>query len=145
VFTLDRTFVFDVDPDALWARLSQPAEFPRWWTWLRSLDADELAPGTTAHALIRAPIPVSLRLTIRIDEVVPAERVDAYALGDLEGPAHLELGGHDRGSQLRLQWELTPHERMLAAAGRLARPVLQWGQDWVVRHGVEQFRRRALV
>jgi hypothetical protein len=144
-FTLDRTFVFDVTPEALWEVLSRPGDFPKWWTWLKSLDTDELAEGTIAHALIRAPIPWSLRLTIRLDKVVPAERVDAHASGDLVGPAHLDIGPHERGSQLRLRWELEPHERTLGALGRLTRPLLQWGQDWVVTNGVRQFTRRALA
>jgi uncharacterized protein YndB with AHSA1/START domain len=144
MFRLDRTFVFDVGPDALWEVLARPGDFPKWWTWLKTLDTDELAEGITAHCLIRAPIPWSLRLTVRLDKVVPGQRVDAYATGDLVGRAHLEVTPHPEGSQLRLQWELEPHERTLGALGRVARPVLQWGQDWVVSNGVRQFRRRAL-
>jgi uncharacterized protein YndB with AHSA1/START domain len=143
-FRLDRTLVFDREPDALWEVLSRLEDFPRWWTWLRTLEADGLTEGSTARCLIRAPIPWSLQLAVRIDRVVPGELIVAYATGDLEGPARLELAEHPAGSQVRLVWELEPR-RVLASLGLVARPVLRWGQDWVVSTGVRQFRRRALA
>jgi hypothetical protein len=33
---------------------------------------------------------------------------------------------------------------MLRAAARFGRPVMEWGHDWVVGNGVEQFLQRAL-
>jgi hypothetical protein len=34
---------------------------------------------------------------------------------------------------------------MLRVAARAARPMLQWGHEWVVNNGVEQFRRAAIT
>jgi uncharacterized protein YndB with AHSA1/START domain len=143
-FRLDRRFVFDATPDAVWGVLSRPQDFPRWWTWLRRIDADGLTEGTTVRALIRAPIPWSLRLSLHIERVVPGERIDVRAGGDLEGPASLELAAHGSGTEARLVWDLEPRGRLDHAFGLVTRPVLQWGQDWVVNTGARQFQRRAL-
>jgi uncharacterized protein YndB with AHSA1/START domain len=144
-FRLDRTFVFAHPPEVVWDALSRPQDYPRWWSWLREIDASELAEGTTAHCLIRAPVPFALHLTLHVHEVVPHQRVAVRADGDLTGTGALQLAPHDTGgSMLRLTWALEPHRRLLGAIGLVSRPLLQWGQDWVVDTGVRQFRRRAL-
>jgi uncharacterized protein YndB with AHSA1/START domain len=144
-FTLDRAFVFDRAPDVVWAAIANPRDYPRWWSWLRSVEADGLTEGTTAHCLIRAPVPFTLRLALHVDRVVPGQRIEVTADGDLQGTGTLELAAHPDGTEARLVWELEPHQRLLRAAGLLSRPLLQWGQDWVVRTGARQFRRRALT
>ena len=146
-FRLDRRFVFDREPDAVWAVLSRPQDYPRWWTWLRSVDADSdgLTEGTTARCLIRAPVPFTLRLELHVDRVVPGRSVEVSAGGDLVGTGALELAPHPTGTEARLVWDLEAHQRLLRAAGLLSRPLLQWGQDWVVRTGARQFRQRALA
>jgi hypothetical protein len=50
----------------------------------------------------------------------------------------------DSGSVARLAWEMELHRPMLRSAARFGRPVMEWGHDWVVANGVEQFRRRGL-
>jgi uncharacterized protein YndB with AHSA1/START domain len=144
-FHLDRTFVFDHDVAVVWDALSRPADYPRWWSWLREIDIDALAEGVTAHCLIRAPVPFALRLALRVDRLVPGRRIEVTAAGDLRGAGSLELGGHPRGSTARLVWELTPQRRLLGAVGLVSGPLLQWGQDWVVATGVRQFRQKAFA
>jgi uncharacterized protein YndB with AHSA1/START domain len=144
-FHLDRTFEFDHDPDVVWDALSRPADYPRWWSWLREIDVDALTEGTTAHCLIRAPVPFALRLSLHVDRVVPGRLVHVTADGHLRGTGSLELGPHPRGSTARLVWALTPQRGLLGAVGLVSGPLLQWGQDWVVDTGVRQFRRKALT
>jgi uncharacterized protein YndB with AHSA1/START domain len=144
-FHLDRRFVFDREPDAVWAALSRPQDYPRWWSWLRSVDAHDLTEGTTARCLIRAPVPFTLRLELHVDRVVPGERIEVTAAGDLVGTGSVALAAHPTGTEMRLVWDLEPHQRLLRTAGRLSRPMLQWGQDFVVRTGARQFRQRALA
>jgi len=140
-FRLDRTFVFDHEPAVVWDALSNPADYPRWWTWLRTIDADGLTEGTTARCLIRAPIPFALHLDLRIDRVVPQRCIEVNAGGDLRGPAALHLEAHPRGAAARILWDLEPrHVPRFLSSG----PLLRWGQEWVVDTGVRQFRRRAL-
>ena len=139
-FSLERTFLFDHQPAVVWAALSSPAEYPRWWTWLRAIDAEGLTEGTTARCLIRAPVPFALHLDLHIERVVPERRIEVRAGGDLRGPAVLELDEHPQGAAARLTWDLEPRRvpRFLSSG-----PLLRWGQDWVVETGVRQFRRRA--
>ena len=50
------------------------------------------------------------------------------------------LGNAGDGSRARLVWLLEVRRPALRMAAVVGRPVLQWGHDWVVANGVEQFR-----
>jgi hypothetical protein len=43
-----------------------------------------------------------------------------------------------------LVWGLEISRPLLRRVATVARPMLQWGHDWIVDRGVEQFRRAAL-
>jgi hypothetical protein len=144
-FRYDRTLTFAADPPEVWAAITRTDEFLRWWPWLRELSGDGLVAGGRSRCLVRAPVPYTLRFTVTVCDLVPGRRVEARVDGDLAGPAHLELGsGADGGSTVRLAWELQLRRPVLQAAARFGRPVMDWGHDWVVTNGLEQFRRRAL-
>ncbi|HEV3227235.1 MAG TPA: hypothetical protein VGZ52_10380 [Acidimicrobiales bacterium] len=83
-------------------------------------------------------------MAVAVVDVVPEALVAVVVSGDLAGPARLEIEATSAGSVARLVWELEVRRSMLRVAASSARPLLQWGHDWVVRQGVEQFRRVAI-
>lgn len=144
-FRFDRTWTFGVPPTTLWGVLSRPGDYPRWWTWLRHCDADGFHEGTTARCVVQAPLPYSLRFTIRVVRLVPGAVVETQVEGDLAGPAALRIGPAENGdSTARLSWELELRDPVLRRLARVARPAMVWAHDRVVDGGVSQFRRRAL-
>jgi uncharacterized protein YndB with AHSA1/START domain len=144
----DRRHRFDVDPDALWAAITSVEDFPAWWPWLRRFDGDRLAPGERWDCTVQPPLPYTLRFTLEIDEVAPAELVTARVSGDLAGEARLEVrdlsGADGPRSEIRLRSELEPTNRVLRTFASVARPVVRFGHDWVLDTGVQQFRSRGL-
>ena len=144
-FRFDRTLEFPEEPAEVWAILTRTDEFRRWWPWLREFSGDGLVPGGRTTCVIRAPVPYSLRFTVTVEDLVPGRRVEATVEGDLAGPARLDIDrGVAGGSAVRLTWDLELRRPVLQAAARFGRPVMEWGHDWVVTNGLEQFRRRAL-
>jgi hypothetical protein len=111
---------------------------------LRELSGDGLVPGGRSDCVVRAPIPYTLRFTVVVQELVPGRLVDAVVEGDLAGPARLEVAPAETGSVVRLAWEMELRRPVLRAAAHFGRPVMEWGHDWVVATGVEQFLGRAL-
>ena len=146
-FTFDRSWEFDIDAAGLWRVLSVTGDYSRWWTWLRRLDApDGLAVGRPTHCVVRAPLPYSLTFTVTPVQIEPERLVEADVDGDLAGRARLELSPlAEGGCRARLVWSVDLRDRVLRPLARLARPVLEWGHEWVVATGVEQFRTRALA
>lgn len=145
-FRFDRTWTFAVPPGDLWEALTRTEDFRRWWPWLREMSGDGLVPGGRNECVVRAPIPYTLRFTVTVEDVVDGRRVDAVVEGDLEGPARMEVApaGEAGGSIVRLVWEMELRRPVLRAAAVLGRPVMEWGHDWVVSSGVQQFCDRAL-
>ena len=144
-FSLDRTWRFDVSVRELWDVLSRTDDYPRWWTWLHRFDADALVEGTTARCLVRAPVPWSFAFDLDVVRVVPAQLVEVRVSGAMSGDARLDLTPVGDGAcDARIMWRLDMRDRVLRTAATFARPLLDWGQQWVVDTGVNQFRRRAL-
>ena len=140
----DRRHRFDVGSAELWAALRETSRYASWWPWLRSFEANDLVVGDVWRCTIQPPLPYSLRLTIRIDEVVEGELVRATVGGDIVGSARVEICARGEGSEARLVSELAPANRMLRTVARMARPVVRFGHDWVLDTGARQFRAHAL-
>jgi uncharacterized protein YndB with AHSA1/START domain len=144
-FRFDRTWALEADRDEVWAAVTRTEDFRCWWPWLRELTGDGLVPGGRSRCVVRAPVPYSLEFTVTVTDMVEGERVETVVDGDLAGPARLELRAAPAGGSLvRLAWEVELRRPVLRGAARFGRPVMEWGHDWVVTTGVEQFRRRAL-
>jgi hypothetical protein len=144
-FRYDEIFHFDVSHDALWDALTDIDSYPRWWPWLRSFDADGLAPGTVARCAVRAPLPYTLEFDVHVERVEAGRSIDTRVTGDLVGPARLEVAGDVDASTARLTWAVDLRMPVLSAASFVARPLLVWAHDRVVSNGVEQFRAHALT
>lgn len=146
-FTSDRMFEFDAAPDVVWKTLEQTDRFPVWWRWLRTFETDGVSglhEGARAECAVRGPLPYAVRFTVALRTVEPERLVDAEVTGDIEGPARLELTPTATGSSARLVWSVRLVDPALRASARVARPLMQWGHDWVVSRGVRAFRVNVL-
>ena len=146
-FRFDRSWHFEVSPDELWTTLSHTEHYREWWPWLRSFQADgvdALTTGRTARVVIQAPLPYQLHCTIRVDDAVRNERLVTTVDGDLHGPARLELGPVDAGTEARLAWELVVRAPLLRTLALVGRPAMAWAHDRIVERGLVQFEGHAL-
>jgi uncharacterized membrane protein len=139
-FEFDRTWVFDVPVARLWAAVSDTSRFPEWFPWLDGATLGPLEAGTTSRFTVNPPLPYKLHLEVDVQRVVPCSSVEGSVRGDVAGPARLEVGEHPEGSLARLVWSLRVQRPVLAAAERIARPVMVWGHDAVVARGLDRFR-----
>ncbi|MGI9080573.1 MAG: hypothetical protein ACR2GF_07120 [Acidimicrobiales bacterium] len=124
--------------------LSDTSAYATWWPWLRAFDPVPLEPGATTHCSIGPPLPYVLSLDLAVVDVVAEESMTVAVSGDLCGRGRLDIGGSARGSTARLAWDVEVCRPALRVAAIVGRPVLQWGHDYVVSNGVEQFRRAAI-
>jgi uncharacterized membrane protein len=143
-FRFDRSWTFGVDPSDLWAVISRPEDFPRWWSWLDSFEADGLEPGSRASFNVKAPLGYSLHFDLIIERVAPGAEIEASVDGDLAGSARLELQPVGRDTRAHLCWTLEPRSRSIVVAAIIARPLLVWSHERIVDLGVRQFEERAL-
>jgi uncharacterized protein YndB with AHSA1/START domain len=140
----DRRHQFPVSRSELWEAITHVDHYPTWWPWLRGFEATELKVGAEWRCRVQPPLPYSLRLVITIDDLVAEQSVSATVSGDVEGKAELLLLDTVVGSEARLTSALAPSGRALKLVARAAKPVVQFGHDWVLDNGARQFRNRAL-
>ncbi len=138
-FTFDRTWAFDVPVEQLWATMADTSSYPTWFPWLHAEQLGPLEPETVARFRVDPPLPYALSLTVALARVEPCALVEGMVSGDLAGPARLEIGTDGPGSTARLTWSLDVRRPLLVVGERVARPVMVWGHDAVVRKGLERF------
>lgn len=146
-FTSDRAWVFDVGVDQLWDRFSTVEEYPEWWPWLRCFDpVGGFRPGARWRCEVAPPLPYVVRFTVELRRIKAGSQVCAVVMGDVRGHATLTVQPIGKGaSSARLQSHLAPTNAVLRTVGRLARPMVEWGHDWVLDQGLRQFVGRALT
>jgi uncharacterized protein YndB with AHSA1/START domain len=147
-FRFDRSWSFDVPPEELWAALTATDRYRSWWPWLRRFDTGGamLEEGTVARCTVRAPLPYALDFTVTVLQAEPGRSLVTEVRGDLDGPARLEItSSPPGGSTASLIWMVELRAPVLRAASVVARPLMEWGHDWVVDNGVRQFRDKALT
>jgi len=143
-FRYDRRFPLDVTPPDLWVLLERTDQYVHWWSWLQTLHGGGLEPGDVAACVVRAPLPYTLRFTVRVEGVVPGESIVTQVAGDLEGQARLTIAPTTAGCEARLSWELHLRDRLLRPLSSVARPAMRWAHDRVVETGLREFRRRVV-
>jgi hypothetical protein len=146
VLTYRNGFAFDLAPDRLWDRIEQVDQFERWWSWLSDfrIEGDGLSAGSVLSGVVRPPLPY--RMALRID-LVGCQRphaIDATVSGDLVGDATLRLRPERGGTWVDAAWTVEMQQPAMRLAGRIGRPLLQWGHDRVVEMTVAGFRRQIL-
>lgn len=144
-FLSDRDWAFDVDPDHLWGRIASVDEYARWWPWLRRFDpAGGLSEGAWWRCEVAPPLPYLVRFTVHLDHIEHGREAHATVTGDVRGEATLTVASTVHGgSRARLRSRLAPANPLLRSVGRMARPVVEWGHDWVLDQGRRQFVSRA--
>lgn len=143
-FNSDRAWDFDIGPDQLWERIAAVNRYESWWPWLRRLEAPGgLSQGSEWACEVSPPLPYTVRFRLQLDKVDPGSDVHALVRGDIGGEALLTVEGNGHGSTARLQSQLYPTNLLLRRAGQVARPLIEWGHDWVLDEGCRQFVRRA--
>jgi hypothetical protein len=142
-FRSDRSWRFDLGPDELWDRIASVEAYPEWWPWLRSFrPSGGLEHGSRWHCEVSPPLPYVVRFTVyiqRIERARAGRRVDARVDGDIRGEATLHLDADGDGTSARLRSALEPANPLLRSVGKVARPAVEWGHDWVLDEGRRQF------
>jgi uncharacterized protein YndB with AHSA1/START domain len=136
-----------LSPGAVWNCEVKP---PLPWTIRFDLVIGDVEPGSRVTATVKGDIGGTAHLTLVPHRHPPArptapppdaEDIDLREAGAAEhGPDHSPA----TGSRLTLVSSLGPGRHLLAAAARVARPLVVMGHDWVIDTGASQFAERAL-
>jgi len=143
-FHSDRSWRFDVGRDRLWDRITTTDEYTQWWPWLQAFEPDGgVVPGQRWTCTVAPPLPYRVRFEVHFVDVVPGHHVESTVSGDIGGHARLTIDDDGDGTRARLVSDLHPTNRLLRGFGLVARPLVEYGHNWILDEGRRQFAERA--
>ena len=130
-----------VAPGRLFELLADVAGYPSWWPQVRAVArVDEDTALVVCRSLL--PYDLELALTRRVADR-RAGVLEATIGGHLEGWSRWTLRAGGTGTDLVYEQEVRTPGALLAAATRLARPVLVGNHAWMMRGGRRGMQRLA--
>ena len=112
----------------------------RYVEWWPEVVAVAVAGEGRGLVLCRSVLPYTLELLLT-EEVDRPERLEVSVEGDLEGRVSFDLAPEGPGTRLDFAQDVVV-PGLLGALSRVARPVLTWNHDRMMRGCVEGVRRR---
>ena len=74
---------------------------------------------------------------------VSSRTISTTIAGDIVGVARLDIAPREDGCEIRLRSALGPDSRVLRVVAATARPLVNFGHNWVLDTGAQQFAERA--
>lgn len=131
--------------DRVWAALSDPASWPRWWPYVREVvTLREGGPdGVGAVRRIDWSTRLPYRLVIEVEgvEVVPNERLRGRSRGHLDGEGLWLLRAEPGFTDVTYVWRVTLRRRWMRGLAPLLAPVFRWNHRGVMRAGEAGLRQ----
>lgn len=126
-------------PDEVYRALADVATYPRWWAEVRA--TRELGDGV-GEIRCRSMLPYDLVFVAsRVVEDPVARVLRAHLDGDLIGTSEWTIGSDGSGTVAVFDEDVRVGKAAVRAAGRLARPVLRFNHDRMMRSGERGLRR----
>jgi hypothetical protein len=126
-------------PDEVYAALRDVASYPQWWPQVRSVrQLDE----TRGELRCRSLLPYDLVFEIDREVEDPGARVlAARQTGDLEGTSRWTIAAAADGTVAAFDEDVVVRKALVRRAGLIARPVLRFNHDLMMRDGERGLRR----
>ena len=126
-------------PDAVYAALADVPAYPGWWPEVRA--TRELGEGV-GEIRCRSLLPYDLVLIAsRVVEDPFGRILRAHLDGDLIGTSEWTISAEGSGALAVFDEDVRVGKVAVRAAGRLARPVLRFNHDRMMRSGERGLRR----
>jgi uncharacterized protein YndB with AHSA1/START domain len=129
----------------VWAALTQPADWPRWWPCVlevRTLrDGGDDGVGSLRRIDWATLLPYRIVIDVEAVETVPLQRLRVHSRGQFEGEGLWLLRSGGGYTDVTHVWRVhvaRPWLRMLA-------PLFRWNHDGVMRSGEAGLRRHLAV
>lgn len=130
----------DADPDRVYATLADVPAYPQWWPEVReTVQLSDTAGRVRCRSLL--PYDLTMVLTREVEDAV-GRVLRARLEGDLNGVSTWTVTSDGTGSLAVFDEDVTVGKAAVRAAGRLARPVLKYNHDRMMRSGERGLRAR---
>jgi len=137
-YHLSTQWQFDAPLDAVWHAI---ADADTWQAWWKGVDSVPLDPGDACglgarrRYTCRSVLPLRLTFVACVTRVVPLQRIEGRVEGELEGVGCCRLRHANGVTTVRYDWRVRATRRWMTWLAPLARPLLRWNHDQLMRTG----------
>ena len=125
--------------ERVWAALTDPASWPRWWPYVRAVSTlhEGGADGVGSVRRIDWATRLPYRLVIDVEAVesVRLQRLRARSRGQLDGEGLWLLRAEDGYTDVTYVWRVHLAPGWMRGLAPLLAPVFRWNHDGVMRAG----------
>ncbi len=139
-YKLNTRFSFDEPVEIIWNEIIDFENWPSWWTGIERIDNlhhSESVGGNTYKSIVRGYIPYSLVFYSFIDKIVPMTLISTKINGDLEGGGVCRFSEKGTGTELWLEWNVSPTKLWMKILSPVARSYFVKNHDKILNKGFE--------
>jgi hypothetical protein len=131
--------------EEVFAIISDPLEYPRWWPAVYLETADVVAGqaggvGRRVRLHTRGWLPYTLRWESEVTEVRRPQRLAIRATGDFNGRGIWSLVEDGEYCDVTFDWKLIAEKPLLAALSFALKPAFEANHRWAMARGEESLR-----
>ena len=132
--------------DDVYAVLTEPIEFVRWWPSVY-LDVEELAPGRNGgvgrvlRLQTKGKLPYTLEWRATVTAVDKPNRIAIRAQGDMTGSGEWRLAQSGGDVEIHYTWVVEATKPWMNVLAPVLRPVFAANHRWAMREGEQGLRR----
>jgi uncharacterized protein YndB with AHSA1/START domain len=138
-YALTTEWVLDAPIEVIYAALSAPETWPRWWRYVEAValvrKGDAEGIGAVHRYTWSSRLPYRLSFDMETTALARPSRIEGVARGDLSGTGRWDLAAEDRNARVRYTWCVTTGKRWMNALAPLLAPVFAWNHDQVMAEG----------
>jgi uncharacterized protein YndB with AHSA1/START domain len=131
--------------DSVWAALSDPTGWPRWWRYVQHVDTlrggDPDGLGTVRRIAWSTRLPYRIVIEVEAVESVRHERLRGRSRGQLEGEGLWLLRAGTGFTDVTYVWRVQLARTWMRWLAPVLAPLFRWNHDGVMRAGEAGLRR----
>jgi uncharacterized protein YndB with AHSA1/START domain len=133
-------------PEAIWAVLTHPEDWPSWWRAVEKVELIE--PGDPEGLNVyrrftwRTALPYRVRFAMRVTRVEPMSVIEGWADGELSGVGRWTLTHYGHGTRVRYDWHVKLNNPWMRLLAPVLRSVFAWNHNKVMAWGYEGLARK---
>lgn len=144
--TLISRFLINAEIESVWQELSQPEQWPSWWSYVKQVelleqgDSDDM--GSLRKVVWGTALPYSIHLLIRTLQVEKPHTIAVATQGDLQALGCWQLASNAQGTWVTYIWQVQLEKAWMRYFALVLKPLFAWNHHYVMQAGANALAQR---
>ena len=144
VYNLVTTWKVAAPLPEVWAKLQEVESWPLWWRGVHTVQRKDQASteiGAIYYFHMQGALPYTVRFTIEVTGLKAHQFIIGKSTGDLQGNGTWQFDHHAGVTTTIITWQVSPTKRWMKLLSPIAKPILIWNHDVLMRRGLNGLRK----